>query len=95
MAFVGGLYAFGVIHSDQVNLDGERNVPSVVSALLLLSASAAALAHAFAAQRVELGRWTRRTNMFLVALLAYTALDEFGRLHEKAEHYSGVDWQTL
>ena len=94
-AVPGALDTFGVIDSPAFDLNGERNVPTVVTTLLLLTASAAALAHWFATDGGEMGRWERRTNLFVMALFGYMAADEFGQLHEKAEHVSGIDWQTL
>jgi hypothetical protein len=92
---LGSLVAFGVVHSAEFDLDGELNVPAVVSTLLLLAASSAALGQLFAREDVAMGQWEHRANLFVVVLFGFMAADELVQLHEHAESASAIDWQTL
>jgi hypothetical protein len=70
------------------DLDGERNVPAVFSALLLLACAALVL-------------WLPRTVVprpvafVLSGVLALASLDEATEIHEKLEQRLDVDWQVL
>ena len=70
------------------DLDGERNVPAIFSALLLLACAALVL-------------WLPRTVVsrpvafVLSGVLTLASLDEATEIHEKLEQRLDVDWQLL
>jgi hypothetical protein len=74
----------------QLNLDGEANVPTATSTLLLLAAASLAwlLAdHARGRRRHVIG--ARALALFFV----FMAIDEAVSLHERPEQWTGVAWQ--
>ncbi len=72
------------------NLDGERNVPTVFTALLLLAVSVLALLVGRASEgRLAIG-WK-----VLAALMVLLAGDELVELHEHLEFYAGINWKIL
>lgn len=89
IALAGVLVAWRVDWGrEQFDLDGERNVPATLSALLLL---AAALLLARLTPRLV----PRAVSLGLAAVLGLGALDEAFELHEKLESALDVDWQVL
>jgi hypothetical protein len=70
------------------DLDEERTVPAVFSALLLLACALVALCLPRANVR-------RGIAIAFALLLAFAALDEFAEIHEQLERELGVDWQVL
>ena len=69
------------------NLDGERNVPAVFSAALWTVVSGLA---------VLVGRADRWRAWYAFAVVTLVvAADEFGEIHERLEHKTGIDWQLL
>lgn len=74
------------------NLDGEWNLPTAYSALLLLGASAAGFLVAATGSRVGI---RARHVVPVASVLGFMALDEVWQLHERIEAATGVDWQTL
>jgi hypothetical protein len=72
-------------------LDGEYNVPSIVSAALWLFASLSL----YAAGRAREHGPRRHIWTGLAIALFYLALDEALGFHEKLEGRTGVDWQLL
>ena len=88
----GILDATGIIKDNVFDLNGEDDFPALVSSAVLVFAAASALAYALVRGRGEPGR---RAAFLLTVLFAYMALDEFGQIHERLEHITGVDWQTL
>lgn len=73
---------------EQLDLDGERNIPATTSALLLL---AAALLLVQLSPRLV----PRAVSLGLAAVLGLGALDEAFELHEKLESALDTDWQVL
>jgi len=73
---------------NQLDLDGERNVPSTLSALLLLAAAVLLV-------RLPSRVVPRAASLGLGCILALAALDEAFELHEKLETRLDVDWQLL
>ena len=70
----------------------EHNVPSGLSAAMLVMATVAALLWA------ELAAPTRRARhvgWLLAVLFLYMSGDEFLQFHEKLEHHIGIDWEVL
>ena len=72
------------------NLDGERNVPTVFTALLLLAVSVLA----WLAGRASEGRPALGWKVF-AALMVLLAGDELVELHEHLEFYAGINWKIL
>ena len=73
---------------DLFDLDGERNVPATLSALLLVLAAVCVVR---LPQRVV----PRAVSLGLGGVLVLAALDEAFELHEKLESALDVDWQLL
>lgn len=71
-------------------LDGERNVPAIFSALVLVFAAVTALALAG-----EFGQGTpmRRYTVGLGAIFAFMSLDEYDTFHEHFNDHFGIPWQ--
>ena len=90
---IAGLAVMGILrygNKEQLgafNLDGERNVPAVFSAVLWTAVSGLALLVGRA------DRW-RAWHAFAVVTLVVAA-DEFGEIHERLENKTGIDWQIL
>ena len=89
--WVGGIELFGQ-HIRGFNLDGEMNLPTAFSGLLLISACLVGLVVATESASVGI-RAARLVPM--VALIGYMSLDEVFQIHERLETWTGIDWQTL
>jgi hypothetical protein len=95
-AVIGLLGVMGVLHLalkprlHQFDLDAEDVVPAAWSALLLVAASAAALANGLISKRNIARRW-----YVVGAFFFFMSFDEFDGLHEKLEGRTGIDWETL
>lgn len=70
------------------DLDGERNVPAIFSALLLLACAVLVL-------RLPRSVVARPLVVVLSVVLALASLDEATEIHEKLERRFDVDWQLL
>lgn len=88
---IGFLGLVGAVHAARptwflvpFDLDGERNVPALFSALLLIGGGVALF-------RLSLGAAGALFSMLLV----YGALDEAAQIHETLERRLGLDWQLL
>ena len=92
LGVIGILHTTGVIDVPVLDLDGEYNVPSVYSAVLLSCAAAAALL--YGAVRVDDGPQVWPAAL-LAVLLAFLAADEFGQIHERVEVATGIDFMVL
>ncbi len=89
--WVGKVHLFG-FQVKGFNLDGEMNLPSAFSGLLLIAASAAGIVVAMQSRTIGIPA----TRLFLVAILiGYMSLDEVWQVHERLETWTGTDWQAL
>ena len=70
------------------DLDEERTVPAIFSALLLAGCAVLAL-------RLPRAILARGPAITFAALLALASLDELAEIHEKLERRLDVDWQLL
>jgi hypothetical protein len=68
------------------DLDGEGKPPAAFAGLLLLAAGALAVA---------IGKHRGRAWTLLGAFLAFMAVDEALKIHERLQTLTGVDWQLL
>ncbi len=91
VALLAIAYVNGLVPSRWFHPDDERNLPAFFSGVLL--AVAAVLARLlFTASAGP--RW-RDPWWLMSGFLAFMAADEILSLHEKAERFTAVDWQTL
>ncbi len=89
--WVGKVHLFGY-QVKGFNLDGEMNLPTAFSGLLLIAASAAGIAVATQSRTIGIPA----TRLLPVALLiGYMSLDEVWQVHERLETRTGLDWQAL
>ncbi len=89
--WVGKVHLFGY-HVKGFNLDGEMNLPTAFSGLLLVAASAAGLIVSTRSSTIGIPA----ARLVPVALLiGYMSLDEVWQFHERLETWFGIDWQAL
>jgi hypothetical protein len=87
-----GSVVIGGHHISGFNLDGERNLPTAWSGLLLVAASALGFV------AVRLSRETAIPTVLLApvaGLFAFMSLDEVWTIHERFETATGVPWQVF
>jgi len=89
LAVLGCLFAWGSASwLWRFDLDGERNVPALFSALLLLTCAVLVL-------RLPTAVVARPVGVVFSVFLALASLDEAVEIHEKLERRFDVDWQLL
>lgn len=89
--WVGGIEIFGR-QIRGFNLDGEMNLPTAFSGLLLVTACLVGLV--VATESASVGISAARL-VPIVALIGFMSLDEVWQIHERLESWTGIDWQTL
>jgi hypothetical protein len=92
---IAGLAVLGVIFAweprpalARFDLDEERTVPALFTALLLVASAVLAL-------RLPRSVVSRGVGLVLSGLLVLASLDEAAEFHERLERRAGVDWQLL
>lgn len=89
--WVGKVHLFG-FHIKGFNLDGEMNLPTAFSGLLLVAACVAGLIVSTRSSAIGIPP----IRLVPVALLiGYMSLDEVWQVHERLETWLGIDWQAL
>lgn len=89
LAVAGAVYAWESPSSlSRFDLDEERTVPAVFTALLLVACAAVAL-------RLPRSLVSRAVAIAFAGLLVLASLDELAEVHEKLERRLDVDWQIL
>lgn len=89
--WVGSVHLFGR-HIRGFNLDGEMNLPTAFSGLLLVAACLCGIIVATESSSVELPP----PRLVPVALLiGYMSLDEVWQFHERLQTWTGVNWEAL
>lgn len=89
LATLGGLHAWrSQPWLSAFDLDGERNVPALFSAALLVACAALALA-------LPRSVASLRTSLLFAAVLVFASLDEATEIHESLERKLDADWQLL
>jgi hypothetical protein len=89
--WVGSVHLFGA-HLHGWNLDGEMNLPTAFSGLLLLAACACGLI--VATDSASVGLPPKRLVPVAV-LIGYMSLDEVWQFHERLQTWTGVNWEAL
>ena len=89
--WVGSVHLFG-LHLHGWNLDGEMNLPTAFSGLLLLAACASGLI--VATESASVGLAPERLVPVAI-LIGYMSLDEVWQFHERLQTWTGINWEAL
>lgn len=89
--WVGKVHLFGY-RIKGFNLDGEMNLPTAFSGLLLVAACAAGLIVSTQSRKIQI---TAARLVPVALLIGYMSLDEVWQFHERLETWVGIDWQAL
>ncbi len=89
--WVGSVHLFGT-HLHGWNLDGEMNLPTAFSGLLLVAACGCGLI--VATESASVGLAPQRLVPVAI-LIGYMSLDEVWQFHERLQTWTGINWEAL